>query len=98
MFRPFTLRALLLALASLAFGAGDSLAGPVLSNPYPDVFLSSVPAGGSIQVSNASYQTGAGYDGEGHVVGPMVGNTIVPFNLKSYNGMNFLTNSGSDRI
>src|SRR5437016_8931581 len=85
-----------LSILCLLLSAGVGRANPI-ANPYPDIFSNLAP-GGSIQVSGASHQTGAGYDGEGYVVGPNVGGSIVPFNLKSYNGMNFLMNDGSDRI
>ena len=86
-----------LAVLGLFLQAGEGLANPI-SNPYPDVFLGNIPSGGSLSVSGASYQSGTGYVGEGYVVGPKVGNTVTPLNLKAYNGMNFLINSGSDRI
>jgi hypothetical protein len=95
-------RPCLLLVASLLL-AGEGRAGPITtvsdSSTLPGFFTSPFPAGGSATVSGYA---ATNYDGEGHLVGPVVGNQVAWRNLTNYNGLPFLINdrfgSGSSQI
>jgi hypothetical protein len=111
--RPFVLVAWLVAWASLGIptpAAADVMTidfnNPTTSNVgnYMQGMMSGWHPGGGVTVSGAVFQST--YTGDGHVVGPVNGNTVQPMTLGTTDGGvlhagfdNFITNSNSsDRI